>query len=156
MKKSKAEVMSNWRAVCKVYGNDGEALDAVRRNQQVLQPFVTRASGIEGVYKVLVDMFGKAEAAELIRKNPGVLTCNPKSLAETSPEEIVKAANFVVWFDALPTGVKDAIPFLTALGLAGIVGGRIIACGGGQCAADWDLKGGLGVQLLNAVQGLAS
>merc|ERR1712066_436252 len=79
---------------------------------------------------------------EIIRKNPGVLACNPKTLAQTPAAEIEKAANFVVWFDALPPTLKEGIPFFTFLSIVGIIGARVIACGGGVCgsAAEWDLE----------------
>ena len=35
-----------------------------------------------GAHGVLVDIFGKEGAGEIIRKNPGVLACNPKTLSE--------------------------------------------------------------------------
>lgn len=124
------------------------------RLSSVQLPYINKPSTIIGAHGVLVDMFGKEGAAELIRKNPGVLACNPKTLAETAPKEIEKAANFVVWFDGLDGDVKASIPFLTFAGLIAAIGGRVVACSGGLCgtADEWDLKGGLGVQLLEALK----
>ena len=155
---SEKEVFASWRACCKVYGSYDDALAAVRKNQQIILPYVTNAQNIAAAYKALQDVCGKEDAASIIRKNPGVLACNARSLAETSKEEIEKAANFVVAFDSLPAGVKAAIPILTFFALVGVVGGRIATCSGGACgtAAEWDLKGGLGVQFVNFVQGLLS
>ena len=76
---------------------------------------------------------------------------------QTSAADIENAANFVAWFDTLPPTLKQGIPFFTFLAIAGTITGRVIACGGGACgtAAEWDLKGGLGVQLINFLGGLA-
>ena len=132
-----------------VYGSRDDALAATRKNQQVILPYINSPECIVGAHASLVGLFGKDGAAEIIRKNPGVLACNPESLAQTPKDQIERAANFVAWFDGLDPNLKQSIPFLTFLGLVGTISGRVIACGGGACgtAADWDLKGGLGVQL---------
>lgn len=155
---TESELRAIWNAMVKVYGNRDDALAAVRKNQQVILPYINKPSTIIGAHGVLVDMFGKTSAAELIRKNPGVLACDPKTLADTDPKEIEKAANFVVWFDGLDGDLKASIPFLTFAGLITAIGGRIVACSGAMCgtADEWDLKGGLGVQALEAVKSAAS
>merc|ERR1711924_344845 len=91
------EVTAIWRAMERVYGNRADALAAVKKTQQVILPFINSPEVIVGVYDVLVDMMGKDKAGAIIRKNPGVLACNPASLAQTSADEIEKAANFVEW-----------------------------------------------------------
>ena len=50
--------------------------------------------------------------------------------------------------------MKASIPFLTFAGLIAAIGGRVVACSGALCgtADEWDLKGGLGVQLLEALK----
>ncbi|KAL1529697.1 hypothetical protein AB1Y20_000636 [Prymnesium parvum] len=147
------ELTAIWNAMVRVYGSREDALAAVRRNQQVILPYMNTPECIIGAHAALVTIFGKEGAAEIIRKNPGVLACNPTSLAKTPAKEIENAANFVVWFDGLPSVVKEGIPFFTFLGLVGIIAGRIIVCKSGQCGttAEWDLQGGLGVQLLRAL-----
>lgn len=150
---TEAELRALWNAMVKVYGNRDDALAAVRKEQQVILPYMNKPTTIIGAHGVLVDFFGKEGAAELIRKHPGVLACNPKSLAETSPEEIQKTADFVVWFDALPQGVKEGVPFVSFFVIAGAIAFRVAACSDGSCAANqWDLKGGLGVQLVDFVR----
>ena len=55
----------------------------VRWLLKVLLPFLNTPATIRGAYAVLVDMLGKEEAAEIIEKNPGVLSCDPDELVST-------------------------------------------------------------------------
>lgn len=142
------EMVAIWKAMVTVYGSKEDALTAVRKNQQVILPYVNSPSTIVGAHASLVEIFGRDGAAEIIRKNPGVLACNPTSLARTPRADIERAANFVAFFDGLDPNAKAAIPFITWFALVGLIGARVLACSGGACAADWDLKGGLGPQLV--------
>ena len=147
------EVRAIWSAMVKVYGSQEDARAAVRKNQQVILPYINTPECIVGANAALVGIFGKEGAAEIIRKNPGVLACNPTALAATSRGDIERAANVVAWVDGLDPNLKQSIPFLWFLLLVGTVGGRVVTCSSGACgsAADWDLKGGLGVQLTNFI-----
>ena len=103
-----------------------------------------------------VNIFGKEGAARIIEKNPGVLACDPKTLAQTSAADIERAADSVAWVDSLPPDVKAGIPFLTWFLIVGSIGSRVISCSGSAAcgsAAEWDLQGGLGPQLVRLVQG---
>ena len=145
------ELIAVWNAFERVYGSREKALAASRKNQQVILPYINTPETIIGAHKALVNLFGKEGAARIIEKNPGVLACDPVTLAKTSPAEIEKAANSVAWFDSLPEDVKAGIPILTWFALVGTIGGRVIACGKDTCGAEWDLQGGLGPQLLRAI-----
>ena len=93
------------------------------------------------------------------RKPSLALCCDPRSCVsvQTPRGDIERAANFVAWFDSLPAGLKEAIPFLTFIAIVGTVGSRVVVCGrdGAMCGgsdADWFAPGnGLGVQLQNLI-----
>jgi len=72
-----------WAAWEAVYGSPERAEAAAKRNVKVLLPFLNTPATIRGAYAVLVDMLGKEEAAEIIEKNPGVLSCDPDELVST-------------------------------------------------------------------------
>ena len=99
---------------------------------------------------------GKQGALEIISKNPGVLACDPTSLAKTPRRDIEAAANLVYAIDNAPTNVRVGVPFLTFFAILGGVGTRVVQCGGGHgtCGDGWDLKGGLGPQLVEFLSGL--
>ena len=101
-----AELTAIWKAMVKVYGSREKAEAACAKNSQVYLPYINTPECIIGAHGALVELFGAEGAAEIIRKNPGVLACNPKTLAQTSRGSIERAANFVDGFDSLPDGVK--------------------------------------------------
>ena len=150
---SAAEIDAIWNAFEKAYGSRERALEASRRNSQVLLPFINNPATITGANNALVELFGKQGALEIITKNPGVLACAPNTLAKTPKRDIESAANLVSSIDNMPTKYKSGIPFLTALGLVGTIGTRLVQCSGGACgtAAEWDLQGGLGPSLVRAI-----
>lgn len=86
---------------------------AVAKNVAVVLPYMNVPSNIYGSWDVLNDMFEEDEALEIITKNPGVLGCNPKSLAEADPNQISTMA-------VVATGVEavfgPARRFLQGLG----------------------------------------
>jgi len=155
---SVAEIDAIWGAFEKAYGSRGDALEASRRNSQVLLPFINDPATITGANEALIRLGGKEWAATIIRKNPGVLACNPRSLGSTPMKDIEGAANLVSSVDNLPPNIKSGIPFLTFLAIVGTIGSRLIVCGGGSCGStsDWDLQGGLGPQLVRALSSLVS
>ena len=150
-----AELTAIWKAMVKVYGSREKAEAACAKNSQVYLPYINTPECIIGAHGALVELFGAEGAAEIIRKNPGVLACNPKTLAQTSRGSIERAANFVDGFDSLPDGVKESLPFLTFVAIVGTVGTRLVQCGseGATCAANNAeyFKGGLGPQLVDFV-----
>ena len=150
---SESELRATWGAFERVYGSRKKALAASRKNQAVILPYLNSAANIVAAHKVLVSLFGREGAAAIIEQNPGVLACDPDSLAKTPPNEIESAARNVAWFDGLSPDVKAGIPFLTWFALVGTVGARVVSCSGGSCGSvdEWDLKGGLAVQLKDAV-----
>lgn len=107
---------------------------------------------------VAPSFLGREGAARIIERNPGVLACDPKTLAATPAADIERAAGAVAWVDALPADVKAGIPFVTWLLIVGTIGARIVTCSGTACgsAADWDLQGGFGPQFVRLVNELLS
>ena len=77
------DVNQMWAAWEAVYGSPERAEAAAKRNVKVLLPFLNTPATIRGAYAVLVDMLGKEEAAEIIDKNPGGLSCDPDELVST-------------------------------------------------------------------------
>ena len=150
---SDRELIAIWNAFERVYGSREKALAASRKNQQVILPYVNTPETIIGAHAALIKLLGKERTAIVIEKNPGVLACDPVTLAKTSPADIEGAANSVAWFDSLPEDLRAGIPILTWFALVGTIGGRVIACGSKVCgsADEWDLQGGLGPQLLRFV-----
>jgi hypothetical protein len=150
---TEAEVTATWNALVKVMGSRDKAFAAVRKNQAVIVPYLNTPARIAGAHRTLVSMLGPDAAASVVERNPGVLACDPLELSCCSPADIERTAGAVSWVDSWDPNVKAGIPFLTWLALVGTIGGRVIVCSGGQCgsAEEWDLKGGLGVQLKQQV-----
>tara|TARA_B100000524_G_scaffold80011_1_gene36622 strand:- start:1238 stop:1876 length:639 start_codon:yes stop_codon:yes gene_type:complete len=143
------DVSAIWAAFEKVYGSREQALVAAEKNIQVLLPFLNSPEIITGAYAVLVDMLGREGADEVVRKNPGVLACDPKSLSKTPQRDIIAAANFVSFVDNLPPGVVGPLRASIFPIFAALLGTRVLQCANGQCAGDvndWDImaQGGLG------------
>lgn len=154
---SQKEIDAIWSAFERCYGSRERALKASRTNAQVLLPFINTPATITGANRALVELFGKQGALEIISKNPGVLACNPASLARTPKADIERAANLVSAIDNAPANVRVGIPFLTALGLPALVGARAVQCGGGRSCGgvdEWDLHGGFGPQLIDFLTSL--
>ena len=78
------DVNKMWAAFESVYGSRERAEVAAKRNVKVLLPFLNTPETIRGAYATLVDMLGKEEAAQIIEKNPGVLSCAPDDLAQAA------------------------------------------------------------------------
>ena len=154
------DVNQMWAAWETVYGSRERAEAAAKRNVKVLLPFLNTPETIRGAYAVLVEMLGKEEAAEIIEKNPGVLSCAPADLAKTEPGSIRSAANFVDFVASVPLGVLQLFDPLKSvlfpLLIASVIY-RIRQCGDGSCGAEaqaWAPDGGFGPQFVNFVQGL--
>eukprot|EP00967_Tisochrysis_lutea_P135643 scaffold240986_cov32-Tisochrysis_lutea.AAC.3 len=147
------EIAEMWLAFEEVYGGRERALMAWRKNGLVLKPTINSPQTIRGAHRALVELFGKAGAAEIIDMHPGVLACDPVSLAQTDKQEIKRTAQMVASVDSLPEEVKAAIPTVTLFLLVGIVGTRVVQCGNGMCddATSWLPDGGLGPALVRFI-----
>lgn len=94
------EVEILWNAFKSVYANEKLAVEAITKNAVPVQPQYSSPTKIKGTYKLLIDRFGKAAAADIIQRNPGVLVCSPAGLSKQSNEEIMKAVELVEFLDA--------------------------------------------------------
>jgi hypothetical protein len=151
-----AEISAMWSAFETVYAGREAALAAFRKNSQVLLPIVNSPDTILGAHRVLVELFGAAEAAQIIARHPGILACAPSSLARTSKQDIRRTARLVAGVNSLPAELKAGIPTVTAFALVGGIGTRAVQCGGGRCADAnaWLPDGGFGPEPVRAVSQL--
>ena len=125
-----------WAAFRSCYPDDDAAIAAAERNTGVILPYLNRPSNIYGSFEVLKETFGDEGAAEVVRKNPGILTCDPRALAGAEPDQIRQAANFVDFVESLgvPLVVRNNLDKITVLVLGGLVYKRIaIDCAGASC-----------------------
>ena len=95
----------------KCYATEQLALDAVTKNAAVLQPQLNSPRKITGTYQLLQKRFGKAGAADIIQRNPGVLVCSPASMEKQSDEEILKAVDLVEFLDSNKGTIKAIATF---------------------------------------------
>lgn len=84
-----------WGVMVKCYATEEDAITAAERNTGTILPYLNRPGNIEGVFAYLVDSLGLEEAQDVVKKNPGVLACDPRIVAQTNPDDIVSAANNV-------------------------------------------------------------
>mmetsp|Transcript_171405 Transcript_171405/g.416794 ORF Transcript_171405/g.416794 Transcript_171405/m.416794 type:complete len:278 (+) Transcript_171405:33-866(+) len=76
------DVRRRFRAIVAGAGSEAAALNALRRNPAVL---LFGAGQLRRAGEVLTDGLGSERAAEVIRKNPGVLTIAPSNLKDSLP-----------------------------------------------------------------------
>ena len=105
------QVQILWDAFRKCYASEELALAAATKNAAVLQPQLNSPTKITGTYKLLCSRFGKAGAADIIQRNPGVLVCSPMSMEKQSDEEILKAVKLVEFLDANKSTIKFIASF---------------------------------------------
>ena len=126
-----------WCALRKCYATEEEAVAAVKRNTGTILPYLNAPSNIYGSYEVLVDLLGD-EADAVVRKNPGVLQCNPKALARESADSIRSAADTVDFFEtgilgSMPPALRQNLDKVALLLLAVPIYFRLQECTGGTC-----------------------
>lgn len=106
------EVEILWKTFKGVYRNEELAIEAITKNAVPIQPQYSSPTKIKGTYKQLVDRFGKAAAADIIQRNPGVLVCSPGALSKQSDEEIMKAVELVEFLDSNKEPIKIFSSFI--------------------------------------------
>ena len=95
-----------WSAVRQVYATEGEAVAAAVTNPSMLLPYLNCPTNVLGTKAVLVERFGEAGALEVMRKNPGVLACNPREIRRANPEDIQRSADLVAFVDGIPAPLR--------------------------------------------------
>jgi len=88
-------IRRRWRAMVDVCGGEGLALGALDRNVGILciSEQVTRAAS-----KALIDNLGPDKAAEVVRKNPGILAIKASSLQGDGLARTVFVADIIDFF----------------------------------------------------------
>jgi len=127
-----------WAAMRSCYPTEDAAVVAATRNTGTILPYLNSPSNIRGSYDVLVDMLGREAATEICVKNPGILQCNPLTLAQEKPESIIQAADFVDFFEngllgSLPTAVRQNLDKIAFIVLFIPVYLRLQSCAGATC-----------------------
>ena len=89
----------------------------------------------DGVFDYLESELGTEGAQDVVNKNPGVLSCSPSAIKQSSIDDIIKAADAVNSIETLPIPLivrnnADKLLFFTG---AFIVYQRLQACAGQTC-----------------------
>mmetsp|Transcript_34563 Transcript_34563/g.73784 ORF Transcript_34563/g.73784 Transcript_34563/m.73784 type:complete len:213 (-) Transcript_34563:283-921(-) len=129
------QVQIMWAAMRGCYATEADAVAAVERNTGTILPYLNSPSNIRGSYAYLTEIFGPAGARVIVTKNPGVLSCDPRALRQTSAEEIEKAANLVDSVENLPIplAVRNNLDKIIFFIGAAIIYTRLVACTGQSC-----------------------
>jgi len=125
------EILILWREFKKCYRSEAKAVEMLSKNTAVILPQLNSPRKIKGTYAQLTKRFGKAGAADIIEKNPGVLVCSPEGLLTQSDKEILDAAELVATLEAN----KPLIGAVSGAILAGVVASlayRISTVNGGD------------------------
>ena len=75
-----------YQVISQVYQSDNAALQALRQNSQILQPVYSNPELVKESYDGLLAAMGnQADALEIMKQNPAVLTCGG-AIAEETPD----------------------------------------------------------------------
>ena len=75
-----------YQVISQVYQSDDAALQALRQNSQILQPVYSNPELVKESYDgMLAAMGNQADALEIMKQNPAVLTCGG-AIAEETPD----------------------------------------------------------------------
>lgn len=135
---SRGETQALWAALRSCFTTEAEAIAAAKRNTGTILPYLNAPSNIYGSFAVLVDLLGKDGARDVCTKNPGILQCNPATLAREKPEAVVRAADTVDFIEngvlgSLPSGVRQNLDKVAFVLLAIPVAKRLSDCAGATC-----------------------
>ena len=127
-----------WAALRACYANEASAVAAATRNTGTILPYLNSPSNIYGCYDVLVGMLGTEGARDVCSKNPGILQCNPRTLALEEPSSIVAAAEQVDFFERgvlgrLPPALRQNLDKVAFMLLAVPIAKRLADCAGQTC-----------------------
>eukprot|EP00316_Scyphosphaera_apsteinii_P021751 CAMPEP_0119310686 /NCGR_PEP_ID=MMETSP1333-20130426/19713_1 /TAXON_ID=418940 /ORGANISM="Scyphosphaera apsteinii, Strain RCC1455" /LENGTH=176 /DNA_ID=CAMNT_0007314909 /DNA_START=159 /DNA_END=689 /DNA_ORIENTATION=+ len=122
------KILILWKEFKKCYKSEAVAQAMLSKNTAVILPQLNSPTKIKGTYALLVKRLGKAGAAEVIEKNPGVLVCSPAGLEKQTNEDIIKAAQLVETLDN-NKGVINAISGAVLFSIVGSFIYRIVTVG---------------------------
>jgi hypothetical protein len=87
------QVEELYKTTVRLYKSEEAALTALRQNSQILLPIYATPKLLQDSYAGLLSAMGnEADALEIMRQNPAVLTCGA-AIADETPEEIRKFAS---------------------------------------------------------------
>lgn len=149
-------ILALWKEFKKCYKSEEVAREMLSKNTAVILPQLNSPAKIKGTwarrtnphlfprlpsvarplrppiwllrYALLNKRLGKAKAADVVTKNPGVLVCSPDALAKETDESIIKAAELVATLDANKPIIR-AIAGAVWFGIIGAVAYRINVVG---------------------------
>lgn len=110
-----AEISALWNTLKKLYEDEDAARQAVQQNNQVLCPLYANPALLTQSKDALVGLLGPAEALEVMKLNPAVLTCGKPGLLKSDPGEIRKTANARRFLDTYATPEGFAVFVLAVL-----------------------------------------
>ena len=85
-----------WAQLLEIFPTEAAASAAVARNSAIVLPYLNRPTHIAGSWAVLQEKFGSdEEALEVVTKNPGLLSCNPRALRDSSADDVRRMAGLV-------------------------------------------------------------
>jgi len=126
-----------WCALRSCFDSDEEAIAAASRNTGTILPYLNSPSNIYGSYEVLEGMLGRDGAKDVCTKNPGILQCNPRTLARDDASNIARAADVVDAVEsvlgAIPAGLRQNLDKVAFFVLALPVAKRLYDCSGATC-----------------------
>ena len=134
------QTRKNWAAMRDCFDQEDQAIQAVERNTGTILPYLNVPSNIRGNYAYLVEILGKHGALDVCMKNPGVLSCNPAALSQSSADDIVRTANVVDWVESLPpfrnpTVRNNLDKIIFFIGASIFAKRLIIDCAGATCGS---------------------
>jgi hypothetical protein len=128
-----------WAALRSCFASEGEAIAAAQRNTGTILPYLNSPSNIYGSYSVLVDLLGTESARDVCAKNPGILQCNPRTLAREKAESIVSTANSVDFYEGvlgrMPPALRQNLDKVAFVLLALPIAKRLADCAGQTCGS---------------------
>ena len=122
-----------WKAFRAVYRSEDAAVEALTKNEAVILPFINRPENIKASWAAIKDKFDPDEAAEIVRRNPGILANRPGDLESSSVGEIRASMKFVTLLDGVPPSIRAVIPTITGVTIVGLIAKRVLECQGGIC-----------------------
>ena len=120
-----------WDKLVSLYGSDDSAMQAVKQTQIVLSPVFVSPDLMQDSYDGLLSAMGgnAADAMEILKLHPAVLTCGPE-IANETPDEIRKVANLRSVLDKIPAsalwGTTFVLVALTAYRIYAVKTGLVV------------------------------
>ena len=126
-----------WAALRSCFDSEDEAISAAMRNTGTILPYLNSPTNIYGSFEVLEEMLGTEAARDVCSKNPGILQCNPSTLARENPESIVSTANTVEKIEgvlgSIPPALRQNLDKVAFVLLALPIAKRLSDCAGATC-----------------------